>query len=167
LRHRVLAVKIFLELVNWIAFDNWNMKNAFFLLLTNVSVVAFAQTRSITIIDFVKITEGKQKEALFFYENNWKVYRDIALQKEFIKSYKLFLTKADSTTTFDLILTTEYADSTQLKLSESRFQAIIREIRPNGPMLLNDLKPKDFRQNLFFTQAETIYSSEKKEKHKK
>ena len=43
-------------------------------------VTVYAQS-SITKIDFVKIKEGKKTESLYFYENNWKVYRDIALHK--------------------------------------------------------------------------------------
>lgn len=113
-------------------------------------------------MDFVKIKNGKQKEALYFYENNWKVYRDIALKDNFIKSYKVLLTDADSAANFNLILITVYADSLQFKLSEERFQKIIKDARPDGPMLLNKLKPNDFRQNISFKKTEILFSSDKK-----
>ena len=121
-------------------------------------VTVYAQS-SITKIDFVKIKEGKKTESLYFYENNWKVYRDIALQKGYIKSYQLLLTVADSLSNFDLMLITEYADSAQEKLSEERFQQIIKETRPNGPKLSNNLKPNEFRQNLYLKNAQTLFSS--------
>ena len=72
------------------------------LLFTNIS---YGQSETtITTIDFVKIKNNKRQEALYFYENNWKVYRDIALKNDYIKSYKLLTTSADSTANFDLIL---------------------------------------------------------------
>ncbi len=52
--------------------------------------LAAAQDRSaITDIDFVKITDSHRQEALYYYENNWKIFRDIALKKGVIKSYKI------------------------------------------------------------------------------
>lgn len=112
-----------------------------------------------TTIDFVKIKNNRRQEALFFYENNWKLYRDIAIKKGFIQSYRLLSTTADSIADFNLILITEYADSLQYKLSEERFQQIIKTTRPEGPKLLNELKPADFRQNVFFKQTETLFNS--------
>jgi len=114
----------------------------------------------ISTIDFVKIKNDLRSEALFYYENNWKLFRDIALEKNYIKSYKLLITRPDTTANnFDLILITEYSDSTQFKLNEQRFQEIIKTSRPDGLKLLNDLKPNDFRQLLFFKQAETIFNA--------
>jgi hypothetical protein len=65
------------------------------------------------------------------------------------------------------MLITEYADSTQFKLNEGRFQEIIQATRPNGPKLLNELKPNDFRQNVFFKQAETLFSANKPKSKRK
>ena len=110
----------------------------------------------IAVIDFVKIKEGRKKEALFFYENNWKVYRDIALKKNYISSYRLF-SAGDSAGSFDLMLITEYADSAQLGLSEHRFNDIIKAIRPEGPKLLNRLKPNDFRQNVYSRKNDILF----------
>ena len=133
------------------------MKIAIFILLTNFSLAAIGQTSStITALDFVKIKNDRHKEAIYFYENNWKFYRDIAIQKHFIKSYRVLFNKADSTANFDLILITEYADSSQFKLSEDRFQTIIKETRLNGARLLNDFKPNDFRQNIFYGSRTTV-----------
>jgi hypothetical protein len=138
------------------------MRNLFLAALLLFANISFGQSETtITTIDFVKIKNNKRQEVLYFYENNWKVYRDIALKNDYIKSYKLLTTSADTTANFDLILLTEYADSTQFKLSEDRFQQIIKETRPDGPKLLNELKPNEFRQNLFFKQTETMFSADK------
>jgi hypothetical protein len=130
--------------------------------------ILFAQTKTtIATIDFVKIKNNKQQEALYYYENNWKLYRDIALTRGYIKSYKLLTTSADTTANFDLILITEYTGSIQFKQSEERFQQIIKETRPDGPKLLNGLQPADIRQNLFFKQAETLFGTDKTKKNRK
>ncbi len=111
----------------------------------------------LSVIDFVKIVGNNRAEALYYYENNWKPYRDVAVKEGYIQSYKLLTTKGDSAANFDIILITEYADSAQLKKSELHFQQIIKELRPDGPKLLNALKPEDFRANLFSKIAECLY----------
>jgi hypothetical protein len=142
-----------------------NMRNLLLVSLILFMNVSFGQSQTtITTIDFVKMKNNNRQEALFFYENNWKIFRDIALEKGYITSYKLLTTSSDTTANFDLILVTEYADSLQFKLSEERFQQIIKASRPDGLKLLNELKPNDFRQNLFFKQAETLFSEDKSKK---
>jgi hypothetical protein len=144
------------------------MRNLLLVSLIFLTTLTFGQNETtITTIDFVKIKNNKRQEALFFYENNWKVYRDIALKNDYIKSYKFLTTSADTTANFDLILITEYADSLQFKFNEERFQQIIKATRPDGPKLLNQLKPNDFRQNLFFKETETLFSSDKTKNKRK
>ena len=110
-------------------------------------------------MDFVKIRDGKTAEALFFYENNWKVYRDQAIRKNVIQSYELVQAAPDTLNNFDLVLVTVYKDSAQYANSEENFRPILKELRPNGPLLLNDLKPDDFRKNVFVKIAKPLYSS--------
>lgn len=110
-----------------------------------------AANETIVLMDFVKIKNGKREEAIFYYENNWKIYREIALKKGFIKSFEIIEIVPNETNRFDLILITRYKNEEQYKASEKNFEPILKEIRPNGPMLKNDLKPDDFRENLFFT----------------
>jgi hypothetical protein len=136
------------------------MNRFILIVLLFVVTIARSQTqRTISVIDFVKIKSGKQLEAMFFYENNWKMYREIALEKGYINTYQLLATVPDTTRGFDLMLITEYADSVQLKLSEARFQQIIKSTRPNGPVLLNNVKPNDFRLNVFLKRAQKIFGS--------
>jgi hypothetical protein len=115
---------------------------------------------TISVMDFVKVKNAKTAEATFFYENNWRVYREIALKKGFIRSYRLLQTELEGGPDFDLILITEYADAEQLKLSEERFNTIIKEINPGPPKLLNGVPPADFRQFVFSKKAETVAESE-------
>lgn len=141
------------------------MRILLLLIMLQMAVAGLAQSQpEILIIDFVKIKNNKRAEAIFYYENNWKVYREIALKNGFIKSYRLLTVPADSTSGFDFLLMTEYADSSQLNLSEARFQQIIQTASPGGPKLLNDLKPGDFRQNLYFKKAATLFSGTAKKR---
>lgn len=139
------------------------MKNMLIILsLLFCSTYIFAQNHTdISVIDFVKIKNNHRQEALFYYEKNWKAARDIAVRKGYIKSYSLLSTDADSVANFDLILITVYKDSTQFNLTEERFAEIFKEIRNGGPLLLNDLKPAEFRQNVFYKKADLISTSAK------
>jgi len=113
----------------------------------------------VIIMDFVKVIAEKKAEAMFYYENNWKVYRDAAVKKKKIKSYELVEAKADSLNNFDLILITVYTDSVQYSKSEENFAPLLKQLRPNGPVLLNDNKPNDFRKNVFFKIVKPVFYS--------
>ena len=130
------------------------------IVLLFIGSYSFAQSpKFIQTMEFVKVKNDKHREATYFYENNWKVFRDIALENGFIQSYQLLTISADSIADFDFLLITAYSDSLQLKQSEERFQKIIKEVRPNGPRLLNGLKPNDFRQNLYSKEAKILFSA--------
>jgi hypothetical protein len=127
---------------------------------------AAQSSNTVTLMDFVKIKPGKTAEAMFFYENNWKPYRDFALKKKVIHSYEILKAQPDSVNNFDLILITVYKDSAQHAKSEENFRSILIELRPNGPVLLNDVKPADFRQNIFARVVQPLYTSSIKKKRK-
>jgi hypothetical protein len=134
------------------------------LLFFIIKTAAAQQSGPVVLMDFVKIKDGKKAEALYFYENNWKLYRDLAIKKKVIESYQLVEVRPDSLNNFDLILITTYRDSIQYSKSEENFRPILNEARPNGPALLNHLKPADFRQNVFFKVTQPIFSSQKKKR---
>lgn len=103
----------------------------------------------IRIMDFVKIKPGKEAEALFFYENNWKIYREKALSLGYISHYELTRVKAAEGVNFDLILMTEFPDPASLEKVEDNFQPLMKELRPGGPVFLNELRQKDFIESRF------------------
>lgn len=113
-------------------------------------------------MDFVRVKEGRFAEAHFYYQNNWKLYRDEALRKGYIAGYRIVETAADSIAQFHLILITDYADSLQYGNSEKNFEGILKALRPNGPLLLNNLQPADFRQNLFYRVGNQVVASPSK-----
>lgn len=130
----------------------------FFLFFLFLSHFGWTQ-HSIVKMDMVKVKNDFWKETLFYYENNWKKYRDIALQKGYIQSYQLIKVMPDSLKQWDIILITEYKDKDQESKSEERFNEIIKSVTPNGPALLNSVKPKDFRENLYLAEGSVLFSS--------
>ena len=106
------------------------------------SVNAFCQKTPIVWMDFVKVKNGHYDEALFFYENNWKLYRDSAVKSGFIKSYKLLKNSTDSSKA-DIILMTEYFDKDSYLKREEIFRPIMKSIHPNGGVSKNNLKRDD------------------------
>lgn len=112
------------------------------------------------VADFVRIQSGHRTEALFFYENNWKLYRDTALARGHISAYRLLETTPDSLGDFDLVLMTAYPDSAAHAASEEHFRPILKTLRPGGPVLLNALKPGDFRHNAFLKNCRTVFAGE-------
>lgn len=98
-------------------------------------------------MDLVQVKDGRYSEALYFFENNWKVFRDSALSKGYISSYKLLRNKNDTANSNNIILITEYSDQEAYRQRESNFGLLIKQIRPNGLLLLNALKREDFIQS--------------------
>lgn len=135
-----------------------------FCCISMISLTSFAQkNKEVIIMDFVKITAGKKAEAMYYYENNWKLYRDAAVKSKIIKSFELVEAKPDSLNNFDLILITVYEDSVKYTKSEENFAPLLKQLRPNGPVLLNDTKPNDFRKNVFFKIVKPVFYSTAKE----
>lgn len=105
-------------------------------------------------IDFVKIKNNNQNEAIYFYENNWKKFREAAISKSYIKSYELLTDESFSNSNFDIILITEYVDENQFSRYEENFESITTSLHPNGPQFLNRKKPSEFRENVYSIKTE-------------
>lgn len=106
----------------------------------------FAQASpGIWVIDLVRIKPGKEKEALYFYENNWLVFREAAKKEGYIKSFRLIRTGKQDVPQFDLMLMTEFPDSASFKKMEENFGIVMRA-RPGGARFLNELRPRDFME---------------------
>ena len=104
-------------------------------------------------MDLVKILDNNTKEALFYYENNWKQLRIKAIKKGYIKSFKLSQV-IDTNSEFNIILETTYANKEQFEQREAHFQELIKE---NGPVkLLNNKQPKDFRKTIYWSDSQQL-----------
>lgn len=117
--------------------------------------------QSIWVIDFVEVKNGHQAEVEYFINENWKTFREAALKKGVIKSYRVLRTSPDSTAAFSYMMMTEFADSTSFRNVEENFRPIMKAVRPNGPKFLNDLRPKDFWSIPVSKEAQQMIGSEK------
>ena len=115
---------------------------------------------SVAVMDFVKIKDGRRDGALFFYENNWKIYREAALKKGVIESFELVEGVPDPAAAFDIVLITRYSSDEQRANSEKNFEPILKEIRPGGAVLKNEIKPEAFRQNVFVRIVRTRFEKD-------
>ncbi len=111
------------------------------------------------VADFVKIKDGRRDEALYYYENNWKIYREEAKKRGVIESFELIEARSDKSSDFDLILITRYRGEENYKNSEKNFEPILKQLRPNGPVFKNTVKAEEFRQSVFLYTGKSIFAS--------
>lgn len=67
-------------------------------------------------------------------------------------------TKTDSLGFFRLVLITKYADEINYQKAEENFAPIMKRVRPNGPKLLNTMKPREFLENIL-SEETAIWAS--------
>ena len=108
-----------------------------------------AQKTSYVAMDIVKVKNGLWNEALYFFENNWKVFREDAVKQAIISSYQILVNNADSVSN-NIILITEYPDSLSFRKSEENFRPILKKFRPKGPVYLNEKRRNDFMEIVIF-----------------
>jgi len=124
------------------------MKNLLLFVVLAMSSVSFGQVNDkITTIEFVEVVNNNKEEALFYFQNNWKILRDKAIIKNYIHSYQLLETHKSEEAPFQILLITTYLNKTQYDQREDHFQELIKE--SGGLKLLNDKKPGEFRKSLF------------------
>lgn len=126
-----------------------------FVLLSTISIGYGQGNSKISTIDFVQVLNDNKEEALFYYQNNWKVLRDKALEKNYIHSYQLLETPISPNEPFQLMLITTYMNHQEYNRGEERFDELIAE---KGPLrLMNHKKPGEFRKVLFNKMAKQLY----------
>jgi hypothetical protein len=106
-----------------------------------------AQPPYAVMIDVTECRLEYERECLYFYENNWLLYRKTARDRGFISGYQLLRAAKDSAAAVTLVLLTEYPDSLAFARVEDNFQPMMKELRPNGPTLLNGVQRKEFVVN--------------------
>jgi len=105
------------------------------------------QDDKISTIDFVQILDDNREETIYYFQNNWKILRNIALKKGYIHSYQLLEVPYSLDQPFHLMLITTYLNEGQYNLREVHFAELIKQ---KGELkLLNDKKPGEFRKTLF------------------
>lgn len=120
-------------------------------LLTLLSALFFSCVNAqlddrISTIEFVQILDNNTAETDYYYQNNWKILREMALEEGYIHSYELMETTFDETGPFHRILITTYANKKQYTQREENFEALFAK---KGPLqLLNDKTPGEFRKRV-------------------
>ncbi len=121
-------------------------------------VIALTEAPIYTIVEFVKFKNGNAKQAEYYYENNWKIFREEAKKRNVIVSFDMLPADKESAGAFDLILITRYRGKEQFDASEKGFEPILKALRPNGPALLDALKPDEFRETVFVYRGRDLPS---------
>ena len=81
-------------------------------------------TNSVWTVDLVRTLPGQQTKYLRNIEANWAGARRLARERNFVLSYRALMAPPDSSRGWDLLLMTEYADSTAWANREAIFQEI-------------------------------------------
>ena len=118
-------------------------------LLTLLTIISFlslskAQSKQVSTIDFVQILNDNKDETIFYYENNWKIMREWAMEEGVIAGYQLLEVPYSEDAPFHLMLITTYKDQKQYDKAEEKFQVLIE--RKGERKLLNEIQPGDFRK---------------------
>ena len=118
------------------------------LIFLSINSLAYGQQDDrISTIDYVQILNGNKAEAVYYYQNNWRALRKMALENDYIDSFQILETPFTEEEPFQLMLITTYANKEQYDLREDHFGELIKEI--GALKLLNEKKPGDFRKTLF------------------
>lgn len=114
-------------------------------LFITLNLSLFGQSNDqISTIDFIEVLNNHHDEALYYYQNNWQVFREAALKKGYIHSYQLLETSATKEAPFSIIRITTFSNSEQYEQREERFSDLIEE---NGPLkLANSIPASDFKK---------------------
>jgi len=116
-------------------------------MLSTCTLVYGQQNEAITTIDFVQILNDNGPEAVYYFQNNWKVLRESAIKKGYIHSFQVMETPFTEDAPFHMMLITTYEDNEQYDLREVHFGELIKEME--GLKLLNEKKPNEFRKTNF------------------
>lgn len=118
-----------------------------FLLLCSFTTGHAQEDPRISTIDFVQILNDNKSEAMYYYQNNWKILREKAVESGYIDSFQILETPFSMEYPFHLMLITTYANKAQYENRELHFETLIAQ--QGGLRLMNEKKPADFRKNLF------------------
>ena len=65
------------------------MRLLLLIILLGVFSICYGQKdEKVSTIDFVQILDDNKEEALYYFQNNWQVLRDMAIEKGYIHSYQ-------------------------------------------------------------------------------
>lgn len=134
------------------------MKKRGILIIIVILVAKNITAQAVSTVDIVQINTKYEKEAMFFFEQNWLAFRKEALKEKIIKGYKILRSETDSLNFFNLTLITTYKDENAYSSSEENFRPIMRAISPGGPKYLNAIKREVFLKYITGSNGKVIFS---------
>ncbi len=120
----------------------------------------FGMAQKVSLVEVVAVPKPMIREAIYFYANNWKVYRDSAIRSGVIVQYSMQESRPDSAGAIQLLLITVYKNEVNFRQSEQLFRGILSALRPQGPLLLNEVQPAEFGKTILRTVVTELYSSQ-------
>ncbi len=118
-----------------------------FILLSSCSIRNGQENEKISIMFFIQVLNDNYEEAIFYYQNNWKVTGEMALERGLIESFQMLETPYSGEEPFHIVLITTFKNKEIYDNREEPYFALVKEM---GPMrLLNDKKPDEFMKVLF------------------
>lgn len=118
-----------------------------FFLLSSYSMSIGQENEKVSIMFFVQVLDDNYEEAIYFYQNNWKVRGEIALERGLIESFQILETQYSEEQPFHIIVLTTFKNQEIYDNREEPFYALVKEL--GEVKLLNDKKPDEFRKVLF------------------
>ena len=120
------------------------------LIVTLVLIYAIShaqENEKITNIDFVQIIDDNKEETIYYYQNNWLVLRNMAVERNYIDSFHLLEVEPSEEAPYHILLITTFLNDEQYQLREEHFEELIEE---RGPLrLMNEKEPAAFRKILY------------------
>ncbi|MEM1176456.1 MAG: hypothetical protein AAGI27_16800 [Pseudomonadota bacterium] len=113
--------------------------------MTLLLLLPLSAAAEILVVDFVKVLDGNDEEARYYYEKNWKKHRIEAAKRGYISSYKLMIRTSDDGVT-DIVLMTGFASESAYQAREENFEKVMAPSREKGVRLLNEKTPGEFRK---------------------
>ncbi len=124
------------------------MKHLILVFILSTSTLHYGQkNEAISTIDFVQILNKNESEAVYYFQNNWKLLRETAIKKGYIHSFQVLETPYTEEAPFHMMLITTYENKEQYDLREAHFGELIKEM--GGLKLMNEKKPNEFRNTIF------------------
>ena len=123
------------------------LRTAVLVIFLLYSLCCFSQRdERVSVIEFVQVIDNQIEETVFYYENNWKQLREVALARGYIESYQLVEIPYSEELPAHFMLLTNFENQAQYDLAEKNFGELIKE---RGDLkLLNEKEPNEFKKNI-------------------
>jgi len=115
--------------------------------LSSSSICIGQENEKVSIMFFVQILNDNYEEAIYYYQNNWKVRGEISLERGLIESFQILEIPYSDEEPFHIVHIITFKNKEIYDNREEPFYALVKEL--GDLRLLNDKKPDEFRKVLF------------------